>query len=189
MPLEIARIPVSAASLCLALAGELTALGAANAQTTPDTSVARARSAFDFLIGNWTVVSRTDSPDLRAPSGETYSFQKTLNGAVITSIWRFNRGTAAQPDFADAVYYSGYDTGSRRWSFYYISMRSAQYWPGTLTDGRWYFTQNFTIGDTAFVQRQWWEPIDANTIARHIDNSPDSGKTWRPLTIRMRRQP
>jgi hypothetical protein len=163
----------------------LAALGTAQAQTAPDTSVVRARAAFDFLIGTWTVISRTDSPNMTLPSGETYAFQKTLDGVVITSNWRFNRGTATKPDFADAVYYSGYDPGSRRWSFYYISPRSAQYWPGTFADGRWYFTQNFTIGDTAFVQRQWWESVDQNTVQRHIDNSPDGGKNWRPLTIRM----
>jgi hypothetical protein len=43
------------------------------------------------------------------------------------------------------------------------------------------------VGDTAFVQRQWWERIDDDTIDRHVDYSRDSARTWRPFTVRLRR--
>lgn len=159
------------------------------AQVRTDTSTARDRAAFDFLVGTWTVVSRTDAKGDAPLADETYTFSKGLNGVMIAGNWRFNRGTPTAPDYADAVYYSGYDTRTRAWSFYYISPQSAQYWPGAATDGRWVFTRPFTLGDTAFIQRQWWERIDERTIDRHIDNSPDNGKTWRPFTVRMTRRP
>ena len=164
-------------------------LGSLLAQTPPDSAILRARTAFDFLVGTWRVVSRTDASGSTAASGETYAFTKSLNGVMIVGNWRFNRGTIERPDVVDAVYYSGYDNTSRAWSFYYISPQSAQYWPGTEADGRWYFTRQFTLRDTTFLQRQWWERVDASTIDRHIDNSPDGGRTWRPFTVRLRRDP
>ena len=164
-------------------------LGSAFAQTPPDSAIVRARTAFDFLIGTWHAVSRTDASGSTAASGETYAFTKGLNGVMIAGNWRFNRGTVERPDVVDAVYYSGYDNTSRSWSFYYISPQSAQYWPGTEGSGRWYFTRQFTLRDTTFLQRQWWERIDSTTIDRHIDNSPDAGRTWRPFTVRLRREP
>jgi hypothetical protein len=163
-------------------------LGTLPAQLAADSGTARARAAFDFLIGSWSVVSRTDASGTTVASGETYTFTKGLNGVLIVGSWRFNRGSVAQPDVVDAAYYSGYDTRSRAWSFYYVSPQSAQYWPGAEADGRWYFTRSFTLGDTVFVQRQWWERVDAETVDRHVDNSPDGGRTWRPFTARLRRQ-
>ena len=163
-------------------------VGFLSAQVVSDSGIARARAAFDFLVGSWSVVSRTDASGTVAASGEAYTFTKGLNGVLIMGNWRFNRGTAAQPDVVDAAYYSGYDTRSRTWSFYYVSPQSAQFWPGTEDAGRWYFTRSFTLGDTAFVQRQWWERVDESTIDRHVDNSPDGGRTWRPFTARLRRQ-
>jgi hypothetical protein len=164
-------------------------LGRLAGQTPADTSTARVRAAFDFLVGSWLVVARTDASPTTSAFDETYTFTKSLNGMMITGDWRFDRGTLERPDRVTAAYHSGYDTRSRAWSFYYVSPQSAQYWPGTEVGGRWVFDRTFTLGDTTFLQRQWWEPIDANTIARHIDNSPDGGKTWRPLTIRLRRTP
>ena len=158
-------------------------------QAPADTSTARARAAFDFLIGSWRVVARTDASPTPTTFDETYTFTKSLNGVMITGDWRFNRGTLDRPDRVTAAYFSGYDTRSRAWSFYYVSPQSAQYWPGTEAGGRWLFDRTFTLGDTTFLPRQWWEPIDDTTIARHVDNSPDGGKTWRPLTIRLRRSP
>jgi hypothetical protein len=157
------------------------------AQAAADTSTAQARTAFDFLIGSWRVATYEDSTGVRASTGETYTFEKALNGVMIASRWHFNRGTPEKPDFTDAVYYSGYDNSSRIWNFYYVSPRSAQYWPGELREGRWYFFNRFEVNGKPLLQRQWWEPVDSSTIRRHIDNSWDNGQRWEPFVITLKR--
>lgn len=146
------------------------------------------RRAFDFLVGSWRVESRTDSSGTTPSQGETYTFEKALDGVVLSGRWHFNRGTLAQPDFADAAYYSGFDTRARAWSFYYVSPQSAQYWPGALRDGRWEFTRSFTLNDKPMVQRQRWERVDDTTVRRHVENSGDGGRTWTSLVITLRRR-
>ena len=159
--------------------------GGVRAQAPADTSSIQARQAFDFLIGSWQVATYEDSMGIRASSGETYTFDKTLNGVVISGQWRFNRGSPEKPDFTDAVYYSAYDNISHNWTFYYVSPRSAQYWPGEFRDGRWYFINRFVIEGKPLLQRQWWEPVNATTLRRHIDNSWDDGQTWVPFVITL----
>jgi hypothetical protein len=158
------------------------------AQAPTDTSVATARRVFDFLIGSWRVTSYQDTAGVRASEGETYTFEKNLNGVLISGRWHFNRGSPEKPDFTDAVYYSGYDNRSRIWNFYYVSPQSAQYWPGELKDGRWYFINTFRLEGRTLVQRQWWEPVDQVTVRRHIENSWDDGATWTPFIITLKRQ-
>jgi hypothetical protein len=148
---------------------------------------ATARRAFDFLLGSWRVTSVISGDSVTPSSGERYAFKRTLDGIVIEGFWRFNRGTPAAPDWTDAVYYSAFDPRSWSWTFYYVSPRSAQYWPGQLSEGRWYFTQNFTLDGKPMLQRQWWEPVNDSTVHRHIDNSADQGKTWTLMTIVLRR--
>jgi hypothetical protein len=160
-------------------------LAAANAQAPADTAIVQARKAFDFLIGSWRVATYEDSLGVRASTGETYSFEKTLNGIMIAGQWHFNRGSPEKPDFTDAVYYSAYDNISRKWNFHYVSPRSAQYWPGEFKDGRWYFTNRFAVDGKPLLQRQWWEPVNATTLRRHIDNSWDDGRTWAPFVITL----
>ena len=174
------------------LAGYLTLLlapvQAVHAQAAADTSTVLARKAFDFLVGSWRVATYQDSTGVRASVGETYTFEKGLDGVLISSRWHFNRGSPEKPDFADAVYYSAYDNTSRIWNFYYVSPRSAQFWPGELKDGRWYFLNRFTVEGKPLIQRQWWEPVDNSTIRRHIDNSWDNGQSWQPFIITLKRQ-
>ena len=152
-----------------------------------DTSAAQARKAFDFLLGSWRVATYEDSTGVRESTGETYVFEKALNGVMIASRWHFNRGSPEKPEFTDAVYYSGYDNRTRIWNFYYVSPQSAQFWPGELVEGRWYFKNRFVIDGKPLLQRQWWEPVDATTIRRHIENSWDNGTTWRPFIITLKR--
>jgi len=186
--LRFSRASRAGTTALLGLAA-LVPLGRLAGQGPADTSTVRARAAFDFLVGSWRVIARTDASPATSAFDETYTFTKSLNGVMITGDWRFNRGTLERPDRVTAAYFSGYDMRSRAWSFYYVSPQSAQYWSGTEAGGRWLFDRTFMLGDTTFLQRQWWEAIDDTTIARHIDNSPDGGKTWRPLTIRLRRSP
>jgi hypothetical protein len=164
-----------------------TATQPAPALQAPDTTVATAREAFDFLIGSWAVTSRISGDTVVPSSGETYTFAKALGGVVIESSWRFNRGSPDRPDWTDAVYYSAFDPQSQTWSFYYISPRSAQYWPGERSGDRWYFRQKFTIDGKPTLQRQWWEPVNDSTVHRHIDNSSDGGASWTPFTVILRR--
>ncbi len=157
-------------------------------QAPADTSATSARKAFDFLIGTWTVESMTDSAGKTTPGqGETYRFEKQLGGVLVVGDWHFNRGTAAQPDFVDARYYSGFDNTRRMWTFYYVSPQSAQYWPGQLERGRWYFLNEFTIEGRVTLQRQSWERVDERTVHRVIENSTDRGGTWKRWTWVLRR--
>lgn len=145
------------------------------------------RTAFRFLLGKWNVVSHEDSTGRRPSQGETYAFDSIVAGGGIGGHWHFNRGTPAKPDFVDAVYYSGFDGRSGRWSFYYISPQSAQAWPGELNNGQWYFRQTFDDRGTPFEQRQWWEAVGDTLVRRHIENSRDGGKSWSSYIITLRR--
>ena len=169
------------------LAAILLEAAPAAAQAPADTSVAAARRAFDFLIGRWEVVSLRDTSGVTESRGEVYAFEATLGGALISSRWHFNRGTRERPDFVDAAYYQAFDNSLRIWTFYYVSPQSAQYWPGELRDGRWYFTRSFTTGGRTWRQRQWWEPVGADSLRRHIENSVDGGATWIPFVYTLRR--
>jgi hypothetical protein len=166
----------------------LTPAAAHGLQASPDTSAAAARKAFDFLIGTWNVESMTDSGGKTTPGkGEIYRFEKQLSGVLLVGYWHFNRGTAAEPDFVDAVYYSGFDNTRRMWSFYYVSPQSAQYWPGQRDGRRWYFFNEFTIDGQVTLQRQSWERVDERTVHRVIENSTDRGGTWKRWTWVLRR--
>lgn len=171
--------------------GALLLLGPGTAralQASPDTSAASARKAFDFLIGTWTVASMTDSAGTTTPGqGETYRFEKQLGGVLLVGDWHFNRGTAAKPDIVDARYYSAFDNTRRMWTFYYVSPQSAQYWPGQLDRGRWYFFNEFTIEGRVTLQRQSWERVDERTVHRVIENSTDRGGTWKRWVWVLRR--
>ena len=157
-------------------------------QAASDTSAAAARREFDFLIGTWNVESMTDSGGRKTPSsGEVYRFEKQLGGVLLVGYWHFNRGTAERPDFADAMYYSGFDNTRREWSFYYVSPQSSQLWPGRRQAGRWYFTNEFIIDGRPTVQRQSWERVDDRTVHRVIENSTDRGTTWKRWVWVLRR--
>jgi hypothetical protein len=175
------RVSLSGLVLVVAFAGSV------SAQAAADTSTARARQAFDFLIGTWRVATYEDSTGVRESTGETYTFERDLAGVLISSRWHFNRGTPEKPDFTDAVYYSAYDPTSRAWTFYYVSSRSAQFWPGELREGRWYFLKRFVVEGRNLLQRQWWEPVDAATVRRHIENSWDDGAIWAQFVITLKR--
>jgi len=177
---DLARVALAAALLIPQVAHAV--------QASPDTSAAAARKAFDFLIGTWTVESMTDSAGKITPSrGEIYRFEKQLSGVLLVGHWHFNRGTTAQPDFVDAVYYSGFDNTRRMWTFYYVSPQSAQYWLGQLDGGRWYFFNEFTIEGRVTLQRQSWERVDERTVHRVIENSTDRGGTWKRWIWVLRR--
>ena len=157
-------------------------------QESPDTSAATSRKAFDFLIGTWNVESMTDSGGKTMQGrGEVYRFEKQLSGVLLVGNWHFNRGTAAKPDFVDAVYYSGFDNTRRMWSFYYVSPQSAQYWPGQHDGASWYFFNEFTIEGRVTLQRQSWKRVDEKTVHRVSENSTDRGGTWKRWTWVLRR--
>lgn len=158
----------------------------ATAQAGPQ-SQETARQAFRFLLGKWNVEYHQDSSGRRASTGETYTFDSIVAGGGLGGLWHFNRGSPTTPDFVDAVYYSGFDASSSRWSFYYISPRSAQFWPGEYRNGRWEFRQTFQDSGRPVEQRQWWEPLGDSMMVRHIENSSDGGKTWVPYLIGLRR--
>jgi hypothetical protein len=160
---------------------------AALAQTAPPSDQTAVRQAFKFLLGSWQVIYHEDSAGRRLSTGETYSFDSIVSGGGMGGRWHFNRGTPSAPDFVDAVYYSGYDASSSRWNFYYISPRSAQYWPGEFHNGRWEFLQTFQDSGHPVQQRQWWEPVGDTLVRRHIENSRDAGKTWVPYIIVLKR--
>ncbi len=174
--------------LAMGVAALTTPAAGAAAQVPTDTSVTAARRAFDFLVGRWEVVSLQDTAGVVSSSGEIYEFEKALSGALLSARWHFNRGTRDRADFVDAAYFQAYDNSLRIWTFYYVSPQSAQYWPGQLQDGRWYFTRSFTDGGRTWQQRQWWEPVGTDTLRRHIENSPDGGKTWIPFVYTLRRR-
>jgi hypothetical protein len=159
------------------------------AQVPADSEIVAARRAFDFLIGRWEVQTVEDTAGVRPSRGQSYEFAQDLAGALITSRWHFDRGTPERPDVVDAAYYQAFDNTARIWTFYYVSPQSAQYWPGHLENGRWYFTNTFTRDGATWRQRQWWEPVGRDTLRRHIENSVDGGKTWIPYVVTLRRVP
>ncbi|QDZ06342.1 hypothetical protein FPZ24_01700 [Sphingomonas panacisoli] len=141
-------------------------------QTASNTGSANPRAAFDFLLGEWQV----QPADGTAPRPDLYyRFSKPAETPVIAGDWKFDRGVAGKPDIAVGKYYSGYDNTTATWSFYYVSDRSAQAWPGTLKDGTWYFEHDFMADGKPFHQRQWWEIVDQRTIRRHIENTAENG--------------
>jgi hypothetical protein len=156
-------------------------------QTPADPAIVSARRAFDFLVGRWEVLSLQDTSGSRPSQGEIYEFRRALDGALISGSWHFNRGTAERPDFVDAAYYQAFDNTARIWTFFYVSPQSAQYWPGRLEAGRWYFGKTFTDNGQEWQQRQWWEPVGRDTLRRHIENSPDGGRTWIPFVYTLQR--
>jgi hypothetical protein len=178
------RIPLVALPLLLQLSQAATP---ARAQSAASPVQPDPRGAFRFLLGTWKVISHEDSTGTRPSQGETYSFDSIVAGGGIGGRWHFNRGTPDKLDFVDAVYYSGFDGRSSRWSFYYISPQSAQAWPGEFRDGHWYFRQTFEDRETSFEQRQWWEAVGDTLVRRHIENSRDGGRSWSSYIITLRR--
>ncbi len=179
---------LTAFALSTITAALLAPRAAHSVQVAPDTSAAAARKSFDFLIGSWTVESMTDSGGKTTRGeGEIYRFEKQLSGNLLVGYWHFNRGTTAKPDYVDAVYYSAFDNTRRMWTFYYVSPQSAQYWPGQLEKGRWYFFNEFTIEGRVTLQRQSWVRVDERTTNRVIENSTDRGGTWKRWIWVLRR--
>jgi hypothetical protein len=134
---------------------------------------------FDFLIGNWELTESRDSAGVvTVRKGETYNFEATPAGGGILGRWYINRGTQDKPDFSRALYLSGYDRGSQRWSFYYVSDRSATWYEGRQVDGRWYFHRTFEINGKAYIDRQSWRPVDPNTVIRVIEVSAADAEKW-----------
>ena len=150
-------------------------------EITPEEAAA-ARTEFDFLIGAWKI-TRVEADGKPAPAaGERYVFRKLPQGSIEAD-WEMNRGTPQQPRMVIAKYYSGFDNASRTWNFYFVSERSAQLWPGKREGDRWYFHQTFEDAGKMVPQRQWWEPIDANSFRRYIETSDDGGRTYKPVWV------
>lgn len=145
---------------------------------TPDDTDKKERGHFDFLIGEWKIVEKKTTQGTTKGGNDTYTFRKGLDGNAILSEWYFNRGTKADPNYTEGLYYSAYDNLTDAWSFYYISTASAQYYQGEKEDGQWYFYREFTIEGNTFLQRQSWTMQDDSTLIRTIENSSDDGKTW-----------
>jgi hypothetical protein len=150
------------------------------------------RRAFEFLVGRWRLEERVDHVKKTSERGgnDIYDFKQALPSGAISATWHFNRRTAADPDYTDALYISGYHNSSKRWSFYYLSEQSAQYWPGEKMSGVWYFAFETTVDGKPWKQRQWWEPVSREMIKRHFDNWDFQRRTWTPTaTAVLVRQP
>jgi len=149
------------------------------------------REAFAFLAGTWELEERIDHDRrTRERGSDRYEFEQPIAGGALAGRWRFNRGSEAKPDWARALYVSGYHDASRSWSFYYVSERSAQYWLGRKSGGTWYFyfDEAFEYQGKKTIQRQWWERVSPDQVKRHFEHSYDNGKTWQlVLTAVLRR--
>lgn len=163
-----------AAVLGLSLIVPLSARAQVMPASRPDTA------AFRYLLGNWSVVSHRRGDQPAQPGvGETLHFAPAPAGVGLVSHWRMNRGTAAQPQMTEALYVLGYDPPSSRWSFYFVSERSAQYYEGRLDGARWYFYREYVAtGGERMLQRQSWSRIGPTEVRRTIEDSPDAGVTW-----------
>lgn len=151
------------------------------------------RNAFAFLAGTWELEQRINHENGATERGaDRYEFTQPIPGGALYGRWRFNRGTEAKPDWAEALYVSGYHDPSKQWSFYYVSERSAQYWQGRKSGNTWYFyfDEPFPYEGKQAIQRQWWEPASVNRVKRHFENSYDNGKTWKlVMTAVLRKVP
>jgi hypothetical protein len=161
----------------------LVSADSAQAQSQPSAPLsAAARSQFDFLIGEWRTDSIEQSGKVTSAPDNRFVFTKLADQGAIESQWHFDRGTPGKPDYTNARYYSGYDDRTTMWTFYYISDKSAQFWPGKYENGVWYFLHDFTIDGKPVLQRQWWESVDQKTIRRHIENRGEDG-SFRPVYV------
>jgi hypothetical protein len=106
---------------------------------------------------------------------------KALDGNAIASEWFFNRGTPSKPNYANAIYYMGFDNSSQSWTFYYVSPQSAQFYKGRYEDGNWYFYKTFTVEGKSMQERQNWLSPGKNLLKRTIESSEDDGKTWKVI--------
>ena len=137
-------------------------------------------AAFRYLIGEWNVITHRRGDGSAEPaSGETLRFTPAPAGVGLVSYWRMNRGSVTHPEMTDAVYILGYDRPSARWSFYFLSDRSAQFYDGKYDDNIWHFYREYlTPAGVRMLQRQSWRRISATKVRRMIEDSPDSGATW-----------
>lgn len=141
------------------------------------------RSYFDFLIGEWRVEKSLILGEVMLGGDDVYKFKKDLNGNAIVAEWYINRGTKSNPDYANALYFSGFDNSTGKWSFYYISHKSAHFYESRKENGEWYFYRRFDFNGEEILQRQKITPVDENTALRKIENSKDNGKTWELIVL------
>lgn len=139
------------------------------------------RKHFDFLIGEWKVKKSIILGEVVLDNKDLYKFKKSLDGNAIIAEWYINRGTKDKPDYANALYVSGFDNSTGKWSFYYISHKSAHYYDSKKLNGDWYFYRKFNFRGEDILQRQVIKPVDDKTALRIIENSKDSGKTWKRI--------
>lgn len=142
------------------------------------TNLQQERGYFDFLIGEWRVEKSVILGETVLDNKDVYRFRKGLDGNAIIADWYINRGTKSKPDYANALYFSAFDNSTGKWSFYYISHKSAHYYHSKKENGDWYFYRKFKFRGEEILQRQVIKPIDDQTALRIIENSKDDGKTW-----------
>ncbi len=118
---------------------------------------------FEYLVGEWNV---SDSPG-------KITVKKILAGCGYFESWELE-------DF-EAVVVRTYDKGSGNWSITFSANDLApQIWEGRLEAGTWQFYRDWSLDGESRRSRTSWRKLDPDRFERVVEQSTDSGKTWRP---------
>lgn len=125
--------------------------------------------AFDFQIGVWQT----------ADGKEVHEIKKILGGCGIQEVWRQNgeERAVALKSF-DSGRHNG--TGAQKWFYSWTAGGFHQLWEGRLEEGQWRFYRQWVLDAQPILSRTYWNRLPDGSLDRIVEQSRDSGKTWRP---------
>lgn len=134
------------------------------ARTLPDATPPAEASQFDYLIGDWTFVAQSKSPNTPPTYEGRWTARRAFDGFGIVDEWRVLTpdGATAYLGFTARVF----DRESMTWKLQFLNVRA----------GRW-STQHAVFRDGEM--HLWWEEQDADgrpftARVRYFDIQPDS---------------
>lgn len=120
--------------------------------------------AFDFLLGEWRAAEN---------AAATMRIEKVLRGCALREVWQEGQG--------EAWLLRSFDAARQKWFLLFLMGDRLFYqsWEGRWEANQWRFYREWMLEGQAILSRTYWNPLPNGSFEKIVEQSRDSGKTWK----------